>query len=147
MHSRNSARAGKAPIAVIASIVLVAALGAIGYQWFAKAGGPPADNGLSIAEPFLEEIRQGKVDAAWESTSAEFKSMKGKEDFKKFVKEQPVLKEPLEMEHVQQVMINKTTCLQCNFHKKAAPGAKPKVRVLIAQDAGKGWKVERLLVE
>src|SRR5262249_28252489 len=97
MNFRKTSRSGKTATAVVAGIVLVAALAAIGYQWFAKAGGPPDDKtSISIAEPFLDEIRQGRVDAAWESTTAEFKSMTGKEDFKKFVNEQPALKEPLE---------------------------------------------------
>lgn len=146
MH-RSTNRSGKTTTAVIAGITLIAALAAIGYQWFGKSTAPPADNGVSIAEPFLAGIIAGQVETAWDSTSAEFKSLQGKEEFKKFVKAQPVFKEPLELEHVQQVTINKSTCLQCNFHKKSAPGAKPKVRVLIARDTGGAWKVERLLVD
>ena len=140
-------RSGKTKTAIIAGIVLVAALGAIAYQFLGKSSSPPPDNGVSIAEPFLVSIRNGQVDAAWDSTSAEFKSLQGKEEFKKFVKEHPVLKEPLGLETFQNVTISKKTCLQCNFHKESAPGAKPKVRVFIAQDVGGAWKVERLLVE
>lgn len=140
-------RSGKSKTAIIASIVLVAALGAIAYQFLGKSSSPPPDNGVSIAEPFLASVRSGQVDAAWDSTSAEFKSLQGKEEFKKYVKEHPVLKEPLGLETFQNVTLSKKTCLQCNFHKEAAPGAKPKVRVFIAQDVGGAWKVERLLVD
>lgn len=151
MPRNVTARSGKTQTAVIAGVVLVAAIGWIGYQWLGGSAAPPADNGVSIAEPFLTEIRKGQVDAAWESTSAEFKSLMGKEEFKKFVKEQPILKDTLELGNVQQVTINKTQCLQCAFHKPSAEGKKlenkMKVRVLIAQERSGPWKVERLIVD
>ena len=145
-------RSGKTQTAVIAGVVLVGAVGWIAYQWFGKSSVTPADNGVSIAQPFLAEIRNGQLDTAWESTSAEFKSLMGKEEFKKFVKEQPILKDSLELGTVQQVTINKSQCLQCAFHKQAATGGnklenKLKVRVLIAQERSGPWKVERLIVD
>ena len=152
MQVRNATqRSGKTQTAVIAGVVLVAALGWIIYHWVGGSSAPTPEKAVSIAEPFLSEIRNGQVDAAWESTGAEFKSLMGKEEFKKFVKEQPILKDQLQLGNVQQVTINKMQCLQCAFHKPSAEGNKLenklKVRVLIAQEPSGPWKVGRLIVD
>ena len=53
---------------------------------------PEADAGRAIASAFLDEIRQGRVDAAWAGTTAEFKSMLGLEGLRGLVRKNRALR-------------------------------------------------------
>src|SRR6187401_1126597 len=64
------------------------------------------DVGQPIAEAFLTSIRGGQVDAAWESTSAEFKSDEGRDSFRVFVQKNPAIAGPLEFEAYEDVSMN-----------------------------------------
>jgi len=100
-----------------------------------------------VVERFLEQLRTGTVDAAWESTTADFKSDEGRDAFRRFVKGRPVLHQPLEFTTIKQVEVNGLARWEATLRPPAAtqdaPGA---VRVLIAQESGV-WKVERLTTE
>ena len=56
------------------------------------------DEGRVMAEKFLDEVRAGQVNEAWESTSTEFKSFQGKETFRKLVKSKPAFKSTVKFE-------------------------------------------------
>jgi hypothetical protein len=123
-------------------LLLAAGVGA----WFALSGGPPRledDAARKIAEAFLDEVRAGKPDAAWAATTAEFKSIQGKDTFRAFVKAKPALKGPAAFDGCQKTQANGLTLAVCTFKPAKGPGA---VKVTLAPEQGQ-WKVERLAVE
>jgi len=101
----------------------------------------------TVIEQFHEQIRTGDVDAAWESTTADFKSDEGRDAFKRFVKSRPVLSQPLEFAELKQVEVNGLTRWESTLRPAAGQESSPAVvKTMIAEEAGE-WKVERLLVE
>ena len=104
--------------------------------------------GGSVAN--LQLIGSGKadmafsqVDAAWESTTAEFKSDEGREQFRQYVSKQPLLAQPLVFAEYQATELNGLPRGQCLFQ---ATGSPAKVRVILARE-GEAWKAEGLRVE
>lgn len=121
-----------------------------GALWLARGGSAiapsiGADEARPIAEAFLADVRTGKpdrVDAAWESTSAEFKSGQGKEQFRKFVRANKVLAAPAEFQGCEMTEANGVRVARCRF--RTASGAP--LAVLLGPDRS-AWKVERLVLE
>jgi hypothetical protein len=109
---------------------------------------PPDDTeARTVIERFHEQIRSGNVDAAWESTTADFKSDEGRDAFRRSVKGRPVLVQPLEFAELKQVEIHGLTRWEATLRPPAdskAPAAV--VKTMIAEEGGV-WKVERLVVE
>jgi hypothetical protein len=142
-HSRS--QHGSTRLVIIAVLAVLAGAGFLLYGYFTGSEIQP-ESGQAIAEPFLEEVRSGKADAAWEATTAEFKSNLGRENFLKYVDTHPLLKEPLEFYSLQTVSINDVPRTECVFGKQGAPGSGAKVRVILATEDGE-LKVERLIAE
>ena len=106
MTTRHSSfPAGSTRVAVIAVLVTIAAGAYLLYSYFGARPIQP-ESGKAVVDPFLEAVRSGKAESAWEGTTAEFKSNLGRENFLKYVDAHPNLKEPLEFYSLQSVMIN-----------------------------------------
>lgn len=110
---------------------------------------PPAEPavGQRVADAFLAQLRAGHLEAAWQSTSAEFKSDEGRESFIRDVKAKPVLRAPLNFLSYDVADLNGLKRGQCLYESpptKKSPAAK--VRVVVGQDAGE-WRVEGIFVE
>ena len=110
---------------------------------------PPADPavGRRVADAFLAQIRAGQLDAAWQSTTAEFKSDEGRESYNSEVKRRPSLRQTLNFVNNEVTDLNGLQRGQCLY--ESAPLAKSpsaRVRVVVAQDAGQ-WRVDGLFVE
>lgn len=107
---------------------------------------PPEADGRAAAEPFLSEIREGRFDRAWDSTTAEFKSDMGREAFQRFVQERPALRQPLEFAGYEPDKTNGINRGACDFRAPASASPPAQVRILVARENGE-WKVERLIVK
>lgn len=105
---------------------------------------PAAADGRGIADAFLKEIRDGRVEAAWRSTSAEFKSMLGLEGLKTFVKKHPVTQKSAEFERYEAVDRNGLSMAECSYRSATPPA---RLKVLLASEPDGTWKVERFSVE
>jgi len=106
---------------------------------------PPADDAGKAADAFLETVRTGKVDAAWESTTAEFKSSEGRESFRRVVTKEAVLKKPLKRSSQEPVTIGQLERLELMYQPEDT-SLKSSVKLLLAADGGE-WKVDSLSVE
>ena len=95
--------------------------------------------GRAVAESFLEKVRIGKAGEAWDTATAEFKSIEGRESFMRKAKSLPILKAPLQFNSSQQVTIHDEPRTEFLFQ---SPDAKM-VRILVAFDRG-DWKVDHL---
>jgi hypothetical protein len=95
-----------------------------------------------VADVFLERLRNGEVDAAWESTTADFKSDEGRESFRSVVQARPALKEPAEFVAFKEVSLHGLKRGECTYRA----GTGTRIRVVIANENGQ-WKVEQLVVE
>src|SRR5688500_19004049 len=54
------------------------------------------EEGRATAARFLDELRRGRLEPAWQDTSTEFKSLMGLENLRDYVKTHPALKAPAE---------------------------------------------------
>ena len=50
------------------------------------------DEGQGVAASFLDELRAGQVDPAWQATAVEFKSLMGADSLRDYVRTHPALK-------------------------------------------------------
>jgi hypothetical protein len=100
---------------------------------------PSPEVGRTVAEEFLKTVRAGNAGKAWDSSTAEFKSIEGRESFIRKSRATPVLKELLQFNSSQQVMIQDEPRLEYLFQ---SPKARM-VRVLVGHEQG-NWKVDRL---
>lgn len=100
------------------------------------------DKPETIAEEFLSQIRSGKTDDAWTSTTAEFKSFMGRDRLRDFVKSNKILRQPLKFESRQSKKQESLILEELIFVPESG---KQKVRVLLAEEKS-AWRVERLYV-
>jgi hypothetical protein len=120
---------------------------ALAFSFGCGGAAPPDDTeARTVIERFHEQIRTGNVDAAWEATTADFKSDEGRDAFRRFVKSRPALKQPLEFTELKQVEVNGLTRWEAILHPPAEQKPPAIVKTMIAQEAGI-WKIERLVVE
>jgi hypothetical protein len=129
-------------------LVVVAILGVLaGVFWFAylrdRTPAITPDEAKEKAATFLDEIRAGRVDNAWAGTSADFKSMYGRERFRQYVKSKPVLKRPAEFEACEFKTEGDLRTAECTFRSSSGKGS---IKVVLNVDEGV-WKVGRLSVE
>lgn len=138
---QTTARRGKTLIVLVAVFVVLAI--AVVLLWRKPATGPNIDEGRAVAEKFLDLIRVGQAQQAWESTTAEFKSAEGRESFVRSVKKQPVLSKPLSFVSVQTATVQGDP--RAEYIYRAAEGGKT-VRLLAGSDRG-SWRIDRMIVE
>ncbi|MDX1946852.1 MAG: hypothetical protein SFU86_15730 [Pirellulaceae bacterium] len=130
---------------IAASLLLIAGL----TVWLWQSPTPVAtpEVGRPVADAFLAQIAAGQVDAAWESTSAEFKSDEGRDSFRALVAKTPLLRGKLEFASYREVELNTLRRAECEYVPPAPAAATPaKVRVVVGLD-GIDWKVDGVFVE
>jgi hypothetical protein len=97
----------------------------------------PADDPQTVAAAFLDQVRAGQVDQAWESSGVEFKSFMGRDQFRLLVKKHPELKGPATPGEV----VNEGPLRSCSFMC-----GKLKLAIIVASADGR-WRVEGVKVE
>lgn len=141
-EKRGSGRAG-----VAAALIALVAAGCGG----SSGTGTVDDEGRAVAVQFLDEVRTGRLQPAWEGSSTEFKSLMGVENLRDYVKAHPALKAPAEYAEVRTIDQDGRALSEYVFRASATPKPRGKpvastIKVLLAAgDAG--WKVESLAVE
>ena len=125
------------PLQLILTVILLSMVSAC-------SSGPKVEQGSGrmVAEPFLDEIRQGALDATWQKTSAEFKSFMGKEQFKAFVLMNPILREKTVFQK-EEPFPEGGKWLVCSFGAEKSPKA---VKVFVGKEQNT-WLVHGLKVE
>lgn len=124
--------------------LLALALCGVGCGGGAAPGG---DDAAKAAEAFLGELREGRVEPAWEATSAEFKSLMGLDALRDLLKKNTALNGALEFVGTRAGPAGLT---ECDFRGTNVPRrgkSRPvEVRVVLGP-GGAGWVVEKLAVE
>ncbi|MFO0788416.1 MAG: hypothetical protein U0805_03100 [Pirellulales bacterium] len=129
-------------IYVLIPVLVILAGGYIALHTLRKpATQPDVEIGKAVAEQFLNNLRSGNAGKAWDSSTAEFKSIEGRESFIRKVNSTPLLKEQLQFNSSQQVMIQDEHRSEYLFQSAKAK----MVRVLIGNERGT-WKVDRLTI-
>lgn len=113
-----------------------------------------ASDGRDLATRFLDDLRAGQVQAAWERTSTDFKSLMGLESLRDYVKTHPALKGPAEFSGSRPVERNGIALTEYEFRatppqtsrRKAASASPATVKLLVIQQA-EGPVIELLSVE
>uniref|UniRef100_A0A7C2K0W3 DUF4878 domain-containing protein n=1 Tax=Schlesneria paludicola TaxID=360056 RepID=A0A7C2K0W3_9PLAN len=137
MAAQRPARSGQVKPAILLVILVVAVAVGI-WLWMRPSTQPNVDAGRAIAESFLNLIREGHPDQAWESTTAEFKSAQGKEAFLRHVKPEKYLTQPLEFVSAQTVTVQNQPRSEYVFR---SPDGKT-IRIVLGRE-GSTWKVDR----
>jgi hypothetical protein len=139
MGNTSAVSAGKQLVLAVGLLLLI--VGAVlAVRWAKKSPTQPdPDEGRAVAEQFLANVRTGKAGDAWDASTAEFKSIEGRESFVRKVQSTPILTAPLQFNSSQQVAVQNEPRTEFLFQ---SPDAKI-VRVLIGFDRG-SWKVDRL---
>ena len=141
MGRTDHSRSGKVLLIVLLSVLIVLA-GAAVWLWMQPPAQPDVDEGRRIAEAFLADIREGRLEQAWESTTAELKSAEGREAFSRRMRKYPFLKSQLDFVSAQTVTVQDRP--RTEYHFRSTGG--DSVRLIVANEAGM-WKVDRLIVE
>lgn len=111
---------------------------------------PPRDASQQAASKFLEGLRAGKLEPAWQETSTEFKSLMGLGSLKDYVKSHPALKAPAEFAEVRRIEREGHVMAECRFHgttKVKGKSTPATIGVIVGSSDGGAWKVEKLSVE
>lgn len=142
-RERWSARAG-----VSAALMALVAAGC-GRAGSGGVDGEPR----AVAVRFLDELKAGRLEPAWEGASTEFKSLMGVETLRDYVKTHPALKAPAEFAEARTIDRGGRAMAEYVFNATATAKAKARgkpvastIKVLLASGDG-GWKVEQLTVD
>ncbi|ODT97187.1 MAG: hypothetical protein ABS79_07645 [Planctomycetes bacterium SCN 63-9] len=129
----------------------IAALAALIATGCGQPGGEANEEGRAAATQFLDELRAGRLEVAWQGTSSEFKSLMGLENLRDYVKRHPGLKATAEYADSRPVERNGQAMNEYVFHAtaRAVRGKMPKPSTIkvLAGAGGEGWRVEQLVVE
>jgi hypothetical protein len=129
----------------IRAAVIAALLGA-GCSGSAGTGDEQA---RTAAVGFLDDVRAGRLEPAWQASSTEFKSLMGLENLRDYVKTHSTLKTVAKLTDLRRIQRNGQTMAECRFsgtskqRRKDVPAI---IKVLVAA-ADEGWKVEQVAVE
>jgi hypothetical protein len=128
-------------------VAIVGVLGIIVSGWYFLVRDPTPkltqQDAKDIATDFLNTLRAGRVDEAWAGTSNDFKSMSGREAFRRYARTHPVLKEPLEYVSCDFLTDSPLKMAECTFRSSSGPA---KIKVVLHPEGGQ-WKVGKLAVE
>jgi hypothetical protein len=125
-----------------------------------SSGSGAAEDGRAAAAAFLDDLRAGRIEPAWQGTSVEFKSLMGLDSLRDYVRQHPALTAPAEFVAIASVESRHLTLAECTFRatppapakgsrsraRARTPAGPATITVLISEDRD-GWKVERLAVE
>jgi hypothetical protein len=132
-------RGGRTQLIVLLVVLAISAIVAIWY-WIQPRTQPAAETGRQIATSFLDKIRAGHADQAWESTTAEFKSAQGKESFIQSTKYEQHAKKEMQFVSMQTVLVQEVPRAEYVFRSDDGQT----LRLVIGKESGQ-WKVDRLL--
>jgi hypothetical protein len=99
---------------------------------------PEPDASRAIAAKFLEEIRNNHAAEAWQSTTAEFKSARGKEAFLREIRQAPSLKGEYSFVSQQSVSVQNAERPELLFRSTSGS----ELRIVLGEEGGV-WKVDR----
>ena len=137
-------QAGNTTIVLVGVLCALAVVAAVVLWWrWAPVTQPTADVGQQVVDDFLKQLREGQAAAAWQATTAEFKSALGREKFLSYVKERPYFKRPLAFVSMQTVRVQNQP--RSEFVYRTAD-SKATVRILVGSEAGT-WHVDRLAAD
>ena len=130
--------ASKATLGVLVILILVG-VGLFLQYWMQPPTKPEVNVGRDAVDHFLAHVRDGHAGEAWDDSTAEFKSIEGRESFTRTAAKSPVLKQELTFISAQDVQVNDVPRAEYIYQ---SPDGKT-VRVLIGYEGG-AWKVDRL---
>lgn len=142
-HKPSDPRGAKTALVVLLGIMAVLAIAVMWRYLSAPATQPSFDEGQKLSEQFLAQLRGGQIDAAYGSTTTEFKNAQGRDKFAKYVRERKYLKAPARFVSVQTVTIGDTPRAEYNF--RGAEGGQT-IRLLAGHENG-AWRIDRFVAE
>jgi hypothetical protein len=139
---------GRAGRSMVLAAIVFAVMAGLGYwcvSWLFSGPAPPARDGRDVTEPFLQSIREGRPDEAWESTTAEFKSAEGRESFRKRA-EHPALQSDLEFVSYQETEVSGLIRGEAMYRTPVGVTPSAEVSLILAFEGGM-WKVEWIAIK
>lgn len=139
MNSTKPIGAVSAGLLVTIVVLLAAGLFMGLKYWMRPPTQPETEVGQKAVEEFLGLVRSGKAGEAWDASTAEFKSIEGRESFMRTAAKAPLLKQPLSFTSTQTVTVQEQPRTEFLFQGEKGGT----VRVLVGYEGG-AWKVDRL---
>jgi hypothetical protein len=127
----------------------VAVIAAIFSAGCGGSRGPLDEPARTAAVVFLDHLRAGRLEPAWQGCSTEFKSLMGLENLRDYVNNHSALKSAVEFTEARPVERNGQSMAECRFSgttKQRRKDVPATVKVLVAAE-DEGWKVEQVAVE
>jgi len=140
--SSHSGRVGRTQLIVLLAVCAVLAI-AVFWMWRKRPTQPDFEAGRAVAEEFLQLVRSGQPEKAWESTTAEFKSAEGRESFLRYVKDHPSLSGKLSFVSVQTVTVQDSPRAEYLYRGE---DSKSTVRLLAGDERGT-WRIDRISMD
>lgn len=138
---------GPGQLALVRALLVLALLTPFGCG---PGPDPSTDaGGREVATHFLDQLREGQVEPAWQATTTEFKSLMGLESLRGFLKARPALRSSAEHVTARDARRDGRVMAEHVFRATATVRGKPAtttVVVLVARD-GDRWAVEQVRVE
>lgn len=128
------------------TVFVVVALMGCGGNTAPSLGG---DDGREAADKFLEAVRAGQFDSAWQATSTEFKSLMGLDSLRDLAKTRPALKGQPEFVESKRVDREGLPLVEHSYRARGKVRNKEVTSTLrvIVSKGDEGWKVEKLSVD
>lgn len=107
-------------------------------------------NGQESAVRFLQELREGHLEPAWQGTTSEFKSLMGLESLRDCVRSHPALKNPASYVESRDATRDGRPMVEHLFRAEGRVRGKvvaSTVKVLVASAGDGSWSVEHLSIE
>jgi len=140
MNSTGQSRPLGWPLRISVGLLIILGIGYGIRMWMQPPTQPDLEDGRAASEEFFTQIREGNPGEAWDASTAEFKSIAGRESFVRLVQKSPLLKEPLQFTSTQKVTVQEQPRTEF-LYQSSRSGAT--VRVLVGYEGGT-WKVDRL---
>jgi hypothetical protein len=129
--------------------VAVAVIAALNGAGCGGSTGPWDEQARTAAVGFLDDVRAGRLEPAWQGCSTDFKSLMGLENLRDYVRTHSEFKSVAEFTEVRPIKRNGQTMAECRFRgtsKQRRKDVPSTIKVLVAA-ADEGWKVEQIAVE
>lgn len=140
----STERRGKSMLVVLLAVFAVLAVAVVClWMWRTSDTQPDIAAGRAAADQFLEQIRGGQAQQAWQATTAEFKSAEGRESFLRYVKKHQELSKPVSFVSVQAVTAQGQPRAEYLYRAGKDGGM---IRLLAGLDHD-AWRVDRITID
>ena len=142
-NARRNGRKKSTLVALLTVCVVLAVAVAVERAWRPSNEKLDIRSGQAVTDRFPERIRNGQTDDAWLSTTADFKSIDGRESFGRYVTNHPILSMPVRLVAMHAVTMQGQSRAEYLYRSSESDDM---IRI-IASPKNKTWQVDRIIAD